>query len=202
MSYDPAIALRVIVAASLVLDVLGVWWGLPGKWVPIELLPEYVMGGLSQHFSHGWFDAYPPLHYFVLTVAMSPFMALSWCCGISLDDSYTRMVLVNRLVSVAAGAGIVAAACAAFRALGRRHHGPDDPVRLLRQDRECGRPVSFLVLAVAGVLPARAEGRTAPRLCSLRSVCDLLGLYEGPGIRPVRTRANSDRRRDLADEPS
>jgi 4-amino-4-deoxy-L-arabinose transferase-like glycosyltransferase len=117
----PAIPLRRILVASLALNVLGVWWGLPGKWVPIELLPEYVMGGLQQHFSHGWFDAYPPLHYFVLTVAMSPFMAVSWCCGISLDDSYTRMVLVNRLVSVAAGAGIVAATCAAGeQAFGRR----------------------------------------------------------------------------------
>jgi 4-amino-4-deoxy-L-arabinose transferase-like glycosyltransferase len=117
----PAIPLRRILLASLVLNLLGVWWGLPGKWVPIELLPEYVIGGLQQHFSHGWFDAYPPLHYFVLTAAMSPFMALSWCCGISLDDSYTRMVLVNRLVSVAAGAGIVAAACAAGEhAFGRR----------------------------------------------------------------------------------
>jgi len=96
----PAIPLRRILLASLALNLLGVWWGLPGKWAPIELLPEYVMGGLQQHFSHGWFDAYPPLHYFVLTVAMSPFMALSWCCRVSLDDSYTRMVLVNRLVSV------------------------------------------------------------------------------------------------------
>jgi 4-amino-4-deoxy-L-arabinose transferase-like glycosyltransferase len=121
MSYDPAIALRVIVAASLVLDVLGVWWGLPGKWVPIELLPEYVMGGLSQHFSHGWFDAYPPLQYYVLSIVMAPFMALSWCCRVSLDDSYTWMVLVYRLVSVAAGAGIVAATAAAGRhAFGRR----------------------------------------------------------------------------------
>src|SRR5262249_10128696 len=117
----PGIPLRRILLASLALNLLGVWWGLPGKWVPIELLPEYVIGGLQQHFSHGWFDAYPPLHYFVLTIAMSPFMALSWCCGITLDDSYTRMVLVNRLVSVAAGLGIVAATCAAGEhAFGRR----------------------------------------------------------------------------------
>jgi hypothetical protein len=106
---------------SFLLNVLGVWWGLPGKWAPIELLPEYVIGGLSQHFSHGWFDAYPPLHYYVLTIAMSPFMALSWCCRVSLDDSYTLMVLVNRLVSVAAGVGIVAATAAAGQhAFGRR----------------------------------------------------------------------------------
>lgn len=79
------------------------------------------MGALSQHFSHGWFDAYPPLQYYVLTIAMAPFMALSWCCRVSLDDSYTWMVLVDRLVSVAAGAGVVAATYAAgARAFGRR----------------------------------------------------------------------------------
>jgi 4-amino-4-deoxy-L-arabinose transferase-like glycosyltransferase len=107
--------------ASLVLNLLGVWWGLPGKWVPIELLPEYVMGGLQQHFSHGWSDAYPPLQYYVLSIAMAPFMGLAWCCRVSLDDSYTRMVLVNRLVSVAASVGIVAATFAAGKhAFGRR----------------------------------------------------------------------------------
>ena len=103
------------------LNVLGVWWGLPGKWAPIELLPEYVVGAMSQHFSNGWFDAYPPLQYYVLSIVTSPFLLLSSTDRVPFDRAYTFVVLVYRLVSVAAAAGIVAAAYAAgSRAFGRR----------------------------------------------------------------------------------
>jgi len=113
--------LRWILLGSLVLNVLGIWWGLPGKWVPIELLPEYVVGGLRQHFSRGWFDAYPPLHYFVLSIVMSPFLWLSWCGRLAFDNVYTLVVFLDRLVSVAAAVGTVAATCAAgARAFGQR----------------------------------------------------------------------------------
>jgi hypothetical protein len=67
-----------ILAASLVLNAAGIWWGLPGTWVAIELKPVYVLGALSQHSSHGWSDAYPPVHFYVLTAAWSPLLLLSW----------------------------------------------------------------------------------------------------------------------------
>ena len=56
-------ALRWVLAGSLVLNAAGVWWGLPGQWVTIELVPRTVLDGLARHFSHGWSDAHPPVHY-------------------------------------------------------------------------------------------------------------------------------------------
>jgi hypothetical protein len=114
-------ALRWILLGSFVLNVLGIWWGLPGWWAPIELLPEYLLDGQTLHFSHGWFDAYPPLHYYVLSIVMAPFLLLSRWGRLPFDHAYPFVMLLNRLVSVAAAAGIVAATCAAgAHAFGRR----------------------------------------------------------------------------------
>ncbi|HEX6463549.1 MAG TPA: glycosyltransferase family 39 protein [Vicinamibacterales bacterium] len=114
--------LRWILLGSFVLNLLGIRWGLPGRWVPIELLPEYIGDGLAEHFSHGWFDAYPPLHYYILSTVMAPFLWLSWWGRLAFDDRvYNLLVLLNRLVSVAAGVGCVAATgVAGALAFGRR----------------------------------------------------------------------------------
>lgn len=36
-------ALKWILGASLILNVAGIWWGLPGSWVAIELKPPYIL---------------------------------------------------------------------------------------------------------------------------------------------------------------
>ena len=105
------------------MNVAGIWWGLPGSWVAIELKPAYVLGALSQHFSHGWFDAYPPVHFYVLSAAWSPLLLLSWMDRVTFDGilGYTTLVLISRCVSLAMAAGIVVAACVCgTRAFGRR----------------------------------------------------------------------------------
>jgi hypothetical protein len=104
-------ALGWILAGSLILNLAGIEWGLPGSWVPIELKPEYVLEALSQHFSHGWFDAYPPFQYYVLTVAMSPVLLLSYLGRLTVDGAsvHTFLLVVFRLLSVAAAAGTVIA---------------------------------------------------------------------------------------------
>ena len=114
--------LRWVVAASVVLNLVGLWWGLPENWVPIEVTPGYVIDALDQHFSHGWFDAYPPFHFQVLGAVMSPVLVLTWLGRIRLDPvSYTLMVVLSRLFSVAAAAGVVvAASVSGAQAFGRR----------------------------------------------------------------------------------
>jgi hypothetical protein len=115
-------ALRWILAGSLVLNLLGIWWGLPGRWVPIEAGPGSVLEAWSQHFSHGWFDYYPPFHYYLLTMAISPLLLLR-SLDVSIDNTigYTLMTLVWRLVSVAEGLGILIATClSGTHAFGRR----------------------------------------------------------------------------------
>jgi hypothetical protein len=114
--------LKWILAASLVLNVAGIWWGMPGSWVAIELKPQYIFDALSQHFSHGWYDAYPPVHFYLLTAAWSPLLLLSALDRLTFDSTaaYTALVVISRGLSLAMAAGIVAAACAC----GTRAFGP------------------------------------------------------------------------------
>jgi hypothetical protein len=105
-------ALRRIVLASLVLNLAGVWWGLPAEWVQIELTPGLILNGLAQHFSHGWFDTYPPVHFYLLSAAMGPLVLLNALGRINLDlpAYYPVLIFSFRLVSIAMASGIVIAA--------------------------------------------------------------------------------------------
>ena len=47
---------------------------------PHQTLPVYVLAGLNQSFSHGWWDAYPPLHYYVLAASGAPVL-FAWTRG-------------------------------------------------------------------------------------------------------------------------
>jgi fibro-slime domain-containing protein len=115
--------LAAIVAASALLNVAGIWWGLPSAWAGDELTPKPVMIALSRHFSAGWFDRYPPLHFYVLTIAYSPWLlvdAMGWAHLTDLQQT-TLLSLAGRLVSVAAAAGtLVAVYVSGAYAFGRR----------------------------------------------------------------------------------
>ena len=181
LSRDPRLArarvdwrsLRWILTASLILNLAGIGWGLPGTWVAIEMKPQYVFGALSQHFSHGWFDAYPPVHFYVLSVGVEPAAAARVPASPDL----------RRAVDLHAARRAVAAG---QRRDGRRHRRgrlrlrharvrpprrtvrrgdrrADDAVSLLREDRERRRAVHVLVGAVDGVLPAAARDADALR---------------------------------------
>jgi hypothetical protein len=115
-------ALKWILFASLILNAAGIWWGLPGSWVAIELKPTYILGALSQHFSNGWYDAYPPVHFYLLSAAISPLLLLNVLDRITFDGwGYWALVLISRAVSLAMAAGMVASACVCgTRAFGRR----------------------------------------------------------------------------------
>jgi hypothetical protein len=105
--------MRWILAGSMCLSVAGIWWGLPADWVAIELTPSMVLKALSQHFSHGWADPYPPLHFYVLSVAISPMLLLEALNRVDLMDpaSYAAMALMSRFISVVLALGIVLATC-------------------------------------------------------------------------------------------
>jgi hypothetical protein len=104
--------LRWIVLGSIVLNVPGVWWGLPGSWVGAEIDPKGVAIGVFQHFSHGWWDTYAPLHYYLLALLSAPVLAmqrLGWPMP-NLTATNSLLVLGYRAVSLIQAAGIVAAA--------------------------------------------------------------------------------------------
>ena len=117
-------ALAWIVAASLLLNLTGIWWGLPGaSWAPDELTPLTVLSALSRGFSNGWYDRYPPFHYYVLTAAYSPLILFESLGRIDLggEPTYTVLAVLGRLVTAVASAGTIIAvyACGA-RAFGTR----------------------------------------------------------------------------------
>jgi hypothetical protein len=117
-------AMRLILAVSLVLNIVGVWWGLPGaSWMPDELSPVAVLGAAAQRFGHGWYDRYPPFHFMVLAAVSSPLIVLDWLGRLDITGvvPFTLIALLGRLVSTAAAAGTLLAiyACGA-RTFGRR----------------------------------------------------------------------------------
>lgn len=117
-------AMRWLLATSLALNATAVWWGLPaGGWAPDEVSPVLVRTGAAVRFAHGWFDRYPPFHYFVLTAAESPVLLLEWLGRVDTSATlpFAALALIGRLVSIAAGAGTLAAiyACGA-RTFGKR----------------------------------------------------------------------------------
>ena len=115
--------LRWVVAASFVLNIIPIWWGLPAIWPPDELMPMTWLRALEAHFSNGWFDRWPPLHYYVLTLATSPVLLLNGLGRIdfSLTPWPQVLTLIDRLVSVAAAAGtLIALSIVAARVFGRR----------------------------------------------------------------------------------
>jgi hypothetical protein len=107
---DPARpVLAGIIAGSLILNLVGIRWGVPVVWAGDEIRPIDVSSALSQHFSGGWFARYPPFHYFVLSAASSPWLLmvrLGW-----IHPSYpvhdAVLTVLTRLVSVAAGVGVL-----------------------------------------------------------------------------------------------
>lgn len=104
--------MRWILGASTLLNATAIWWGLPAAWVPIELTPTYTFDFVAHHFANGWYDAYPPLQYYVLAAAASPFLILQDVAGVTIDGvgGHALMMLVFRALSVLAAAGTVACA--------------------------------------------------------------------------------------------
>lgn len=117
-------ALAAVCVASLALNLTGLRWGLPGQsWAPDEITPGVVLNGLALHFSNGWYDPYPPVHFYVLAGAFSPVLLLERLGRVDLSGAfgYDLLMVIARLVTVAAGVGTVIAvyACGA-RAFSRR----------------------------------------------------------------------------------
>jgi hypothetical protein len=117
------VVLRWILPASAALNAVGLWWGLPARWAPDELSPAVVAGAWSQHFAHGWFDRYPPLHFYALSLVSGPAYLLDAVSGLDVHSAggFSFLMVSFRLLSVFAAAGMVWAACVCGTlAFGRR----------------------------------------------------------------------------------
>lgn len=115
--------LRWILLGSAALNVAGIWWGLPAHWVAAEVTPKTVFEAAQRGFANGWFDTYPPLHYYLLAAAMSPLVVLERLGRLDLatDTGVALLSVAGRMVSVIFAAGtIVAAARCGSRLFGPR----------------------------------------------------------------------------------
>jgi hypothetical protein len=65
-----------ILTLSLVLNVLGITWGLPHyvDWA-IDSMALDTLQAIAKHFANGWFDKYPPVHHATLAVFYTPYIA-------------------------------------------------------------------------------------------------------------------------------
>jgi hypothetical protein len=118
-------ALAWVVTASTVLNIAGIWWGVPRDrgWAVDEIDPLKTIEGISAWFSRGWYDVYPPLQHYLLAIGYSPIFVLDWIGVIDTGQpsGYTWLMVAARTVSLAMAAGVLVAtsACGSLVA-GRR----------------------------------------------------------------------------------
>ncbi len=101
----------IILLFSLLLNALGIWFGLPGHngWAPDEILPRDVQDGIARRFSPDWYHKYPPLHYYLLGLAEAPIVFFAKIRGLPLDGLivYSILIFAGRFLSLFMAAGIV-----------------------------------------------------------------------------------------------
>lgn len=98
-----------VLVVSLLLNVLGVWWGFPDGWAPDELGSSDVIDGMGQWFSSGWYSRYPPFQYYVLGIFTAPFLLADVVrpSEPAAQGVGAMLFIVNRLVSVGMAMGTV-----------------------------------------------------------------------------------------------
>ena len=106
-----------VLALSFGLSIWGIRWG---PWSPDEVSPWMVVEGLDRLFSSGWYNAYPPVQFYLWAVSLTPVVIADRLGLISLgtDGAATAMYALMRGVTVLMGIGVLVAtylsAAAAF----------------------------------------------------------------------------------------
>jgi len=106
---DPV--LLALLAASLLLNAYGIDWGLPSPhgWALDEILPASVLDGMGRAFSGGWYDKYPPFHYYLLAALYWPVLRSHGLtsAGAVPPEVYHSLFLIGRGLSLAMALGTV-----------------------------------------------------------------------------------------------
>jgi len=112
-----------ILIFNFVLFIIGIEWGLPNteSWHADDLAPFHPLMGLSRGFSFGYLNKYPLVHQFILAILNIPVViaalvnsnpleglqVLRFLTLIRSAEYATALIIIDRLVSVAMGLGIV-----------------------------------------------------------------------------------------------
>ena len=120
-------SLTLVVTIFALLFAVGIWWGWPALWAPDELDPPAILHAIGQRFANGWFDKYPPLHYYLVTLVYLPVLIagqVGWLV-IDSDPVLALLFLLGRFLTLAMAVGtLVAIALLATRTLGRAYAWP------------------------------------------------------------------------------
>jgi 4-amino-4-deoxy-L-arabinose transferase-like glycosyltransferase len=111
-----------ILALSLVLNTIGITWGLPNylDWAIDSLVPSIVLEAAYSQFSNGWYSRYPPAHLAILAFFCAPLMGYLMLSGglkaarkifpfgfVDPLASLTNVILISRIVSLLMGVTII-----------------------------------------------------------------------------------------------
>ena len=117
--------LRWVLAFTLLLGGYQLWWGLHlgGFWAMDEIGAGSVTYALEYNYGTGWYDKYPPLHYYITGLLLTPFMAIERLGYVAMLEPSAQAVqmFAARTLSFLMGMGtvVVVFVCAADR-FGRR----------------------------------------------------------------------------------
>ncbi|HYN08532.1 MAG TPA: glycosyltransferase family 39 protein [Vicinamibacterales bacterium] len=123
----PSPPLSIVLALFTVLFAVGIDWGWPATWAPDELDPLSILNAIGHRFSHGWFDKYPPLHYYLLGIVYVPVLIAGELGWLVVDSEPVRglLYLQGRVLTVAMGLGtLLGVALLGTRTLGEKYAWP------------------------------------------------------------------------------
>ena len=108
LRWSPLLAVLLV---SLLVNVLGIWWGFPDGWAADEVGPRDVVGGMTEWFSGGWYSKYPMIHYYILSLVSMPFLIADLLrpSDPNAQGMFGTLFIVHRLVSVAMATGTIIA---------------------------------------------------------------------------------------------
>jgi Dolichyl-phosphate-mannose-protein mannosyltransferase len=120
-------ALATVFAAFALLFAVGIWWGWPALWAPDELDPPAILNAIGERFANGWFDKYPPLHYYLVSLVYAPVLVagrLGWL-HVDSEPVLALLFLQARFLTLVMAVGTLAGiALLAARTLGRAYAWP------------------------------------------------------------------------------
>jgi len=112
----PRSPLAWILAAQVVLHVVGIGWGLPASdgWDNDGVAPRDFLAGLAETFTPGHHTTYPPVHLAILAVVTAPvtLAALARAPSLARADVVAQMLHVPTMTALAYGARAVTVAMA------------------------------------------------------------------------------------------
>lgn len=105
-------AMRWLLPGLAVMYLAGIWWGVPwAGWGPDEIPPDVFLDALGRHYSGGWHDKYPPVHFYLNGVLYLPFVAAARMGWVDLSGNAVQiaLLLVSRALSTLMAIGAVCA---------------------------------------------------------------------------------------------